>query len=407
MTDLLIQSLLLNAPDPNEPLPLSNQPATIYGITLTFLVVSCFFVALRLWVRFRVIHDPGWDDFLVVLACMCNITATAVLLRGIKYGLGRHYLYIGLETMVTYQKHFYVMNAVYVTETAIIKMSLLVQYLRVFKAGSMRWICLSLLGIITAWGFTYGFLTWVPCFPIQAFWDRFKYPNAKCYGFGFDFNKMNDFVGLFVSHTALNMVFDFTIFITPMVLFTTPKLKRKNIFALGGILAFGSIVVMISVWRLYTIIETQAATKPYLDFTWWAPKPLILSCLEIDLAIMVASMPVFWPVVESSFTAIFVTHEVQITEHRRLEDEDDVYELKEGKDGKRKNSLKSNSGNSQEELTKQSSDERKLDGVGDHYKDPYNIAQVDPFGIEASAGVIGVATNVDSTTEKPKWKGYQ
>lgn len=58
------------------------------------------------------------------------------------------------------------MNAMYSSETAIIKMSLLVQYLRVFKAGSMRWICLSLLGIITAWGITYGFMTWVPCMAI-------------------------------------------------------------------------------------------------------------------------------------------------------------------------------------------------------------------------------------------------
>lgn len=39
------------------------------------------------------------------------------------------------------------------------------------------------------------------------------------------------------------MIFDFTIFITPMVLFTRPKLKRKNILALAGILTFGSVYV--------------------------------------------------------------------------------------------------------------------------------------------------------------------
>ena len=47
---------------------------------------------------------------------------------------------------------FYIENALYVTQTSIIKISLLLQYLRIFKAGTMRWICISLLTIITLWG---------------------------------------------------------------------------------------------------------------------------------------------------------------------------------------------------------------------------------------------------------------
>lgn len=75
---------------------------------------------------------------------------------------------------------------------------------------------------------------------MTAYWNRTSYPNATCYGFGFDFSKPGDFIGLFTSHTALNMVFDVTIFLTPMVLFTTPKLKRKNIISLAGIFVIGS-----------------------------------------------------------------------------------------------------------------------------------------------------------------------
>lgn len=174
---------------------------------------------------------------------------------------------------------------------------------------------------------------------------------------------------------------------------------------------------MISIWRLHSIVTHKAATVPYIDFTWWAPPAVILSCLEIDLAIMVASMPVFWPVVESSFAAIFVTHEVQITEHRRLDDDEELYEMENGKGVRREGSLKSESGNSREGLTRLASVEDGGDkgatttstvtrktSFTDHYRDPYNIAQVDPFGVEANAGISGVATNVDSTAEKPKWR---
>lgn len=72
------------------------------------------------------------------------------------------------------------------------------------------------------------------------------------------------------------------------------------------------------------------------DFTWWYPEVLILSCLEIDFAIMCASMPIFWPTVAASFGQIFVTNEVRVTHHQRLDDNSrDNFEMN------RPNSLKS------------------------------------------------------------------
>jgi hypothetical protein len=134
---------------------------------------------------------------------------------------------------------FYIENALYISQTAIIKISLLLQYLRIFKAGMMRWICITLLVIVSLWGLTYGALAWVPCVPIQAQWDRLAYPNAKCYGFGL--TNIKDFTSLFESHTALNMILDFVIFMTPMVLFTKPNLRMKNIFAMAGIFVIGGV----------------------------------------------------------------------------------------------------------------------------------------------------------------------
>lgn len=97
---------------------------------------------------------------------------------------------------------------------------------------------MSLLILISAWGITYGFMAWVPCFPPKAYWLRHDYPYAKCYGFGFADPK--DFTALFESHTALNMVFDITIFLTPMVLFSKPNLRKKNLLAMAGIFILGA-----------------------------------------------------------------------------------------------------------------------------------------------------------------------
>lgn len=134
---------------------------------------------------------------------------------------------------------FYFENAIYTTNTAVIKLSLLTQYMRIFKAGMMRWICIVLITLITMWGISYGFMAWVPCFPPSAYYNRDFTSDVTCYAYGF--SNVSSFIGVFVSHTALNMVFDLLVFCTPLVLFQKPDLKTKNILAMTGVFLFGGV----------------------------------------------------------------------------------------------------------------------------------------------------------------------
>jgi hypothetical protein len=60
-----------------------------------------------------------------------------------------------------------------------------------------------------------------------------------------------------------------------------------------------------------------------LDFTWWMSNVYLFSCLEVDFAIICASMPIFWPTVVATWTEIFVTDEVIVRHDRRSHIEDD------------------------------------------------------------------------------------
>lgn len=81
---------------------------------------------------------------------------------------------------------------------------------------------------------------------------------------------------------------------------------------------------MLSIWRLQSIVETRAATLPTFDPTWYGATPIVLSSMEVNLATVCASLPVFWPVLKKTLSPyIMVTHEVKVTrELRRWEDED-------------------------------------------------------------------------------------
>jgi hypothetical protein len=121
---------------------------------------------------------------------------------------------------------------------------------------------------------------------------------------------------------------------------------------------------------------------PYPDPTWHTPIFVILSGLEISLAIMCASMPIFWPIIEQSFSAIFVSFDVEIVE-QRVENRGLSYELEHTQSrGSRKSSSAST-----EELT--------------HGKTSYSVG-LDPLDQEAQNDA-GPQTHINSQP-KPKWE---
>lgn len=220
-----------------------------------------------------------------------------------------------MDTLPTLMQYLYVTNAAYHTTTVFIKVSLLLQYLRLFRQGTLRYITIGLLILITAWGICFSFLAWFPCIPVSGFWHRTA--DSKCWGFGF--RSMGEARRTLFTFAGTNMLFDIVIFMIPLTEFFRPGLKRKQILAMIGLFTMGSIVVLMAVLRLWSNIKHLSDTTKSFDFTWWYPEVLILSCLEVDFAIMSASMPIFWPAVVAHFNAIFVTKEVHITHQDRVQ----------------------------------------------------------------------------------------
>ncbi len=64
-----------------------------------------------------------------------------------------------------------------------IKLSLLLQYLRIYERGRMRIFCRAMIGIISIWGLVFSFMAWFPCFPVRAYWD-WEITEATCYAWG-------------------------------------------------------------------------------------------------------------------------------------------------------------------------------------------------------------------------------
>lgn len=101
-------------------------------------------------------------------------------------------------------------------------------------------------------------------------------------------------------------------------------------------------------------------------------------------------MPIFWPVIQKSLSAIFVSHEINVVE-TRIEGHGLAYELEHTKTGGQ-HSTRSSSGTSTHELT---------NDVEDAYKESYSVG-IDPLGVEAQSGA-GLQTSINSAP-KQKWE---
>jgi hypothetical protein len=151
-----------------------------------------------------------------------------------KYLLVR-YIPLYSVSMLTRQ-YFYIENGIYMMQTTVVKVSLLLQFLRIFKAGTMRWVCIILITVVSLWGLAFFIIGWFPCFPVRGAWQRDI--SATCYGFGL--GDVQEFILMFKFHSASNMVLDFAVFLTPMVIFKSPSLKTKNVLGIVGVFGFGA-----------------------------------------------------------------------------------------------------------------------------------------------------------------------
>jgi hypothetical protein len=169
-----------------------------------------------------------------------------------------------------------------------------------------------------------------------------------------------------------------------------------------------------SVWRLVTIIQHRAATRPTFDPSWYGCVSILLAAVEVDLTVICACVPVFWPVLQSAGFQIFVTKEVRITSQSRLSSvgdrNDEFHELRDGT-----NILMSSSGSLRRMRSTQSDSgsEASLHNVTssyskspmDYYGDKFVQSHVDPLRqpiAKQAAMEVSVSANLDPEMPGPK-----
>ncbi|KAH8195301.1 hypothetical protein TruAng_010524 [Truncatella angustata] len=301
--------------------------------------------------------------------CVCLATQS---------GFGKHFLTLTYAEMQMYLKLFYVANATYSMSTCLVKLALLLQYLRIFKDGPLRFVTIIVMTFTALWGTAYAFMAFTPCFPVRAYWNPLSMTDATCYAYGA--TTSDAFYGTYSSASAINMILDIAVLAIPVPLYFRKDTPARAKMGLLGLLFMGGLVNFLSIWRTATIVDHKATTSPTFDPTWYGPISVLLATLEVDIATICASVPVFWPVLTSKLDKIFVTKEIQIERAHRFSTIDDEYELQRQTSGEGGFGAHSR-GTSQSSLHRADSKGVQTTTKNAHYKDRYIMAQVDPLSV--------------------------
>lgn len=234
-------------------------------------------------------------------------------------GLGLHLWTLDWARITGFFMHTYGANASYCASATLIKLSILFQYLRLFgelassttvaKYRLARKLTWALIAVTTLWGLTFFFLALFSCDPIPKYWQPFI--PGKCIGWG---TKIPDeFFPMYLTHSVTNMVLDLMVLALPIPFIRILRLAGKSKAGVITLFSLGCIVGGLAVGRIIVLSFNRIGTIPVMDMTFHAPFIFIFGVLEVNIAIVAASTPIFWPIIVTlSANKIFVVNEVDV-----------------------------------------------------------------------------------------------
>ncbi|OKL58121.1 hypothetical protein UA08_06435 [Talaromyces atroroseus] len=258
------------------------QPAA-NGISTVFWLLSTITICLRLWSRYFIIKNFGWDDAVMSAILVFNAGQQGMFYLFVRFGGGLHIGDVSTEELLTLTKALFAEEIYYIWMHFTIKMSFLFFYLRISHTRQFTYLVYGTMGLVTTFTIIAWLIYCLQCIPLAAFWDAAAYPDAKCLS-----TKITYYVAV-----ALCITGDLIVLTLPIQPLWNMQASRRRRIALIAVITFGGVSPLVSFLRIIVLHEFEVSP----DFTWTLGKMVIVSAIELDVAIMVsnaASLKAIW-----------------------------------------------------------------------------------------------------------------
>ncbi|GAB7351578.1 hypothetical protein MBLNU459_g2201t1 [Dothideomycetes sp. NU459] len=272
----------------------SRDSAAITGI-IFLLCLTSVVTALRFYSRIFLVKSFGFDDGLAGLGFILFVVFTVLSLILINEGSGRHiefiqYVLTEPETDQT-EIHDYAAHLIYTTALFICRVSGLFFFSRLCQRHQVLITSIRIAGVFLVCCFIPQFvLIMVHCHPVTGLWPyawQSASANYTCLNWGV----------VYVTNSSLSLVCDFVIFSIPIAMISLLQLSRERKIMLAIVLLPGTLVIGISVVRLYLCVVGQWAS----DGSWFYDPQLAIEVSEIGGTLIAMSIPSIKPLIGTMF----------------------------------------------------------------------------------------------------------
>ncbi|KAH8696377.1 hypothetical protein BGW36DRAFT_397944 [Talaromyces proteolyticus] len=268
---------------PNHTNP-SYQGPQLLIIGVILIISSSAILSLRLWVRIRMKRCAGWDDWIMVAVIPFIICSTVTTNLGTKYGLGYHIWDNKPEWLKPSLMTSYFNQLLIVIIMTLVKVSLLISYLRFLTVSTFRHLSWAIIALILVWGLSFLITILVACRPLHAYWDTTLDSSAEC----------SNEQARTLAFTITNLIFDIIVLILPVPTLWKLQLPIRERLVLIGLMSLGIVACAASAVRLYYANRIYNIS---FDVTWDGYQLWLWVLVEINLAVICASIPTIRPLV--------------------------------------------------------------------------------------------------------------
>ncbi|EWY79988.1 hypothetical protein FOCG_17769 [Fusarium oxysporum f. sp. radicis-lycopersici 26381] len=277
----------------------SDRAAIISVLILALIAITLRFVARS--IQRTKIHG---DDWVIILSMALASGAAGLAIAGGSYGAGKHIWAVDLDDLQQIYKILFGYTFLYSASCAVIKISILLFYNRIFATTELLFSLSMKFGYFLS--ISYPIVVWVTmgnaCKPFENFWTQFTGTKGTC----IDINTF------FLALGIVNMINDFYILLIPVPHIFRLQMSLRKRIGVTGILMLGGFVCAASAVRIHFLTEltkTKDATRAMGPVFIW-------SDLEPCITIVSACLPHLAPlrhIIRDKISSTFGSQEARGT----------------------------------------------------------------------------------------------
>ncbi|KAI1748258.1 hypothetical protein F4782DRAFT_551184 [Xylaria castorea] len=247
-------------------------------ITITFFILTSIVVLLRVAARVVSKVKFWYDDYFNIAAFVTVSIYTLININLSRRGFGLDIWAVPHENISRILNSFLIGSCLYFVSRALVRISILLFYLRVFRTPRAKGVITWTLAFVVLFSFILLFPIVFQCSPVDYVWLQWD---------GAHEGHCIDFRAFVWTATIIGIVLDFWVVLIASSLVSRLQLPLKKKIMVSSMFTVGLLAIAVSIARLPYINQFTGTKNPTID---WVPIT-IWSTLENYIGVICACLP--------------------------------------------------------------------------------------------------------------------